>query len=83
MGKIAKILGILFSVITVALAVSYFFFKDFSQNEVLFSWLMLAMCGSLICNGTASYINKKDKLGVVSIVSGLIIVIYIVATYPF
>ncbi|WP_282942337.1 hypothetical protein [Paenibacillus sp. RC67] len=77
MNKIIKILGVIFSIVTVAIAVSFFLFKD-PLNQTKLSWLMVSMCGSLIFNGGTSYFAKKDKQGLLSVGVGIIILIFVV-----
>ncbi|OXM84934.1 hypothetical protein [Paenibacillus rigui] len=82
MGKLSKILGIIASVVTIAIAVSYFMDKP-SMDQTRLSCLMLAMCGSLIFNGGASYLTKKDRQGLLSVAVGIVIVVFVLLQYPF
>lgn len=82
MRKLTKILGILFSVLTVVIAVSFFIDEGYKDQSRL-SWMMVTMCGSLIFNGGASFLPKKDKKGLLSVGVGIIILIFVIIKYPF
>lgn len=58
MRKLIKSLGILFSIVTVGIAVS-FFIDDGYKDQSRLAWMMVTMCGSLIFNGGASYLTTK------------------------
>lgn len=79
--KVIKILGILFSLITVILAISIFIDKGFQQIKL--SWMAVAMCCSLIFNGGASYLIKNDLRGLLSLGFGVLTLSFVILTFTF
>jgi hypothetical protein len=51
-------LGILFSIATVIIAISFFIDEGYKDQSRL-SWMMVTMCGSMIFNGSASYLKNR------------------------
>ena len=82
MRKLTRTLGVLFSVITIAIAVS-FLIDNNKLDQTRMSWMMIAMCGSLAFNGWSSYLNKKDRQGLLSVAVGIIILFFVLIKYPF
>jgi predicted phage tail protein len=80
--KLIKILGILFSLATVVIAISFFIDKGFN-NQLKLSWMLVTMCAALIFNGVASYLTKKDKQGPLSVGVGIIILIFVIIKFRF
>lgn len=81
-----RVLGIIFALMTVALAV-YSFFNHENESVTLFlhysTWSMITMCLSLIFNGTHFYLYKNSKDSKIQIIVGSIILIVVLITALF
>ncbi|GGF78889.1 hypothetical protein GCM10010912_24930 [Paenibacillus albidus] len=82
MQNVLRLVGILFSVSTLILAITFLWGEDQSR-VVRLSWAMLGMSGALIFNGGATYLNTKDKMGALSSVVGFILMIVTLTQSPF
>ncbi|MDR6549158.1 hypothetical protein [Paenibacillus qinlingensis] len=82
MNKFIKIVGIIFSLLTIAIGLSILLFES-SGADTRLSWMMVALNASLIFNGGAQYLIKQDKKGLFSVVAGTIILLFILIKFPF
>ncbi|AHV98026.1 hypothetical protein PSAB_15595 [Paenibacillus sabinae T27] len=77
MKKVIRIIGIMFSVLTV---VSCLFFIRNDSDTMRF-WLMAASSGTLIFNGWANYLDNMVKRNRLSIGTGVFILILALVQY--
>lgn len=78
MRNALRLLGILCSISTIILAITILWGEDQSR-ELRLSWAMIGMSGALLFNGGATYLKTKDKMGALSSVVGIVILIVTLA----
>ncbi|MFF2016463.1 hypothetical protein [Paenibacillus sp. NPDC058177] len=83
MKYLLRILGILFSLATIALAL-YLSINDYNPaDQAMRTWSMVTMCGAVIFNGAHFYTRRKDNRGLISLIVGIIILLVVVFKFPF
>ncbi|OAB25883.1 hypothetical protein PMSD_26855 [Paenibacillus macquariensis subsp. defensor] len=84
MLKIIRILGIMFSLFAVAIAIySLVAVVDLPRNSIISSWMMVGLCFSLIFNGVSSYFPQKKRAGLFMSGVGVTILIIVLVKFPF
>ncbi len=81
-----KTIGVLFSLAAVALAIPILINKGDlgSETQVRMSWMMLALSGSLLFNGLATYLKNKNRQGIYSVgIALVLLVVVLVIRFPF
>ncbi|WP_173191665.1 hypothetical protein [Paenibacillus alginolyticus] len=84
MLRIIRILGIMFSLIVVAIAIySSVGVVDLPTKSIISSWMMVGLCFSLIFNGISSYLPQKNKAGLLMSGSSVAILILVLMKFSF
>ncbi|MFF2909929.1 hypothetical protein [Paenibacillus sp. NPDC057934] len=78
-----RILGILFSLATIALILPLLINDYNPADQAMRTWSMVTMCGAVIFNGAHFYRRRKDKRGLISVIVGIIILLVVVLKFPF
>ncbi|MNC54562.1 hypothetical protein D3C76_470990 [compost metagenome] len=81
MKRTFRVLGILFGVATIILSMLLLIKSYGVEDQGLRSWMMVMVCGTLLCNGGFYYL--KNRQGKTMIIAGFIVLGIALFTFSF